>query len=96
MAKVGLLTIKNNLFMNIQIKDFVGLSEEDNLKLVSSLLKNRKPKEGCFNYGFETHGAIGVVFGTNKLPHAIQVYQSNKRKSDKSPIIIKIEKHTPI
>ena len=80
--------------MNIQIKDFVGLSAEDNLKLVRSLLDNRKPKEGSFDYGFETHGAIGVVIGI-KLNHPLQVYQSNKRKTDKSPIIITIEKHTP-
>ena len=81
--------------MNITVKDLIGLSVEDNLKLVRSLLENRKPKEGSFDYGFETHGAIGIVWGV-KLPHAIQVYQSNKRKSDKSPIVITIEKHTPL
>lgn len=81
--------------MNITIKDNIGLSAEDNLKLVRSLLDKRKPKEGNFNYGFETHGAIGITGGVI-LPHAIQVYQSNKRKSNKSPIVIIIEKHTPI
>jgi hypothetical protein len=81
--------------MNISIKDSLGLSAEDNLKLVRSLLDNRKPKEGSFDYGFETHGAIGIVVGI-KLTHPIQVYQSNKRKSDKSPIVITIEKHTPL
>lgn len=82
--------------MNITIKDLIGLSAEDNLKLVRSLLENRKPKEGSFDYGFETHGAIGIVVGI-KLTHPIQVYQSNKRKSDKSPIVITIEKHhTPL
>ena len=79
--------------MNIQIKDLVGLSAEYNLKLVRSLLDNRKPKEGSFDYGFETHGAIGIVIGI-KLDYPLQVYQSNKRKTDKSPIIITIEKHT--
>lgn len=81
--------------MNIQIKDSVGFSAEDSLKLVRSLLDNRKPKEGSFDYGLETHGAIGITMGLF-LQHPIQVYQSNKRKSDKSPIVIVIEKHTPI
>jgi len=81
--------------MNITVKDFIGFSAEDNLKLVRSLLDNRKPKEGSFDYGFETHGAIGITWGV-KLPHPIQVYQSNKRKSDKSPIVITIEKHVPL
>lgn len=80
--------------MNITIKDKIGLSAADNLRLVRSLLDNRKPKEGCFDYGFETHYAVGGIFGDN-IPHPIQVYQSNKRKSNESPIIITIEKHNP-
>ena len=81
--------------MNITIKDLVGLSEEDNLKLVRSLLDNRKPKEGSYDYGFETHGALGIVVGV-KLPYPIQVWQTNKRKSAKSPIMITIKQHTPL
>ena len=80
--------------MNIQIKDLIGFAAEDNLKLVKSLLENRKPKKDSFDYGFETHGAIGLVMGI-KLPHPIQVWQTNKRKNDKSTISITIEKHTP-
>lgn len=81
--------------MNITIKDFVGFSAEDNLKLVRSLLDKRKPKDGSFDYGLETHGVMGIVLGIN-LPHAIQVYQSNERNSDKSPIVVTIERHTPL
>ena len=81
--------------MNITIKDSVGFSENENLKLVRSLLENRKPKDGSFDYGFETHGALGITFGI-ELKHPIQVYQSNKRKSNNSPIVVTIEKHTPI
>jgi hypothetical protein len=81
--------------MNITVKDLIGLSAEDNLKLVRSLLENRKLKEGSFDYGFEIHGAIGIVFGI-KLTHPIQVWQTNKRKSNKCPIVITIEKHTAL
>lgn len=80
--------------MNITIKDYVGFSFEDNIKLVNSLIKNRQPKDGSFNYGFETHGVFGITLSIT-LNYPIQVYQSNKRKSNKSPIIITIEKHTP-
>ena len=79
--------------MNITIKDLVGLSMDDNLNLVRSLMDNRKPKNDSFDYGFETHGSIGAAFGI-ELKHPIQVYQSNKRKSNKSPVVITIEKHT--
>ena len=81
--------------MNIQIKDLVGFSADDTMKIVRSLMDNRKPKEGSFDYGLETHGAIGIVFGL-KLDYPIQARQTNKRKSDKSPIIITIERHRPI
>jgi len=81
--------------MNITIKDYVGLPPEDNLKLARSLLENRKPEDGSLDYGFETHGALGIVFGI-KLPYPVQVFQSNKRKTEKSPIVITIEKHTPL
>ncbi|WP_026627331.1 hypothetical protein [Dysgonomonas capnocytophagoides] len=77
--------------MNIQVKDKVGLSEIDVLALIQSLLRNRPPKDGSFDYGFETHGAIGVSIGDTGVP--IQVYQQNKRSSIKSPIIIVIENH---
>lgn len=81
--------------MTIMIKDSVGLNEESTLILVKSLLENRKPKEGSFNYGFETHGAIGINFNYN-LDFPIQVFQSNKRKSAKDRIAITIERHYPI
>lgn len=81
--------------MNIQVKDFVGLSPEDTLKLVTSLIDNRKPKEGSFDYGLETHGVFEFGLGT-KSDHPIQVNQTNIRKSNKSPIVIKIEKHIPL
>lgn len=80
--------------MNIQVKDKIGLSEIDVLALVQSLLRKRPPKDGSFDYGLETHGAIGVSLGDTVMP--IQVYQQNKRKSSKSPIIIVIEKHIRI
>jgi hypothetical protein len=57
--------------MNITIKDLIGLSAEDNMKLVRSLLTNRKPKEGRFDFGFETHGAIGIVTGINNVEFEI-------------------------
>jgi hypothetical protein len=78
--------------MKITIIDKVGFSAKTNLNLVSSLLENRKPREGSFNYKLETHGAIDTTFGID-LPYPIQVYQSNKRKTDKSPIVITIERH---
>ncbi len=81
--------------MNIQINDSIGFSEEDTIKLVTSLFQNRKPKEGSFDYGFESFGAMGIVVGI-QLKHPIQVYQTNKRKSNKSSIKIKIERHYPI
>lgn len=77
--------------MNIQVKDKIGLSEADVLAFVQSLLRNRPPKDVSFDYGLETHGAIGVSLGDTGMP--IQVYQENKRTSIKSPIIIVIEKH---
>lgn len=77
--------------MNIQVKDKIGLSDVDVLTLVQSLLRNRPPKDGSFDYGFETHGAIGISIGCPSEP--IQVYQQNKRTSSNSPIIIVIEKH---
>ena len=77
--------------MNIQVKDKIGLSEINVLALVQSLLRNRPPKDGSFDYGFETHGAIGISIGDTGVP--MQVYQQNKRSSSKSPIIIVIEKH---
>lgn len=81
--------------MNITVKDLIGLSAEDNLKLVISLLENRKPEEGSFDYGLETHWEIVTVVGI-KLTHPIQVWQTNKRKSNKSPIVITIKKHKPL
>ena len=77
--------------MNIQVKDKVGLSEIDVLALVQSLLRNRPPKDGGFDYGFESHGAMGISLGCPSEP--IQVYQQNKRTSSNSPIIVVIEKH---
>lgn len=77
--------------MNIQIKDRIGLDEGEVLALVRSLLRNRPPKDGGFDYGFETHGAMGISLGCPSEP--IQVYQQNERTSSKSPIIIVIEKH---
>lgn len=79
--------------MNIQVKDFVGVSLEDTFKLVNSLMENRKPAPCTFDYGLETHG----VFPSDiplKLDYPIQVSQTNKRKSNKSPIVITIKKHT--
>lgn len=81
--------------MNIQIKDRVGFTAVQNMMLMTSLLSNRKPKEGDFNYGFETHGVFGTQFNL-ELPFPIQVFQSNKRTSEKSPIQITIERHYPI
>lgn len=80
--------------MNIQVKDKIGLSDVDVLALVQSLLRNRPPKDGSFDYGLETHGAIGVSIGVTGAP--IQVYQHNKRISSKSPIVIVIERHIRI
>jgi len=81
--------------MKIQINDRVGLNVHDTLKLVRSLIDNRPPtEERNFDYGFETHGIFGITL--MKLPYPIQVRQTNKRKSNSSPIVISIEKHTPI
>lgn len=81
--------------MTIMIKDSVGLNEESTLMLVNSLLLNKKPKENSFDYGFETHGAIGIYLNYN-LDYPIQVFQSNKRKSAKDRIAITIERHYPL
>lgn len=78
--------------MNVQIKDNVGLPIETVLYVVRSLIENRPPKEGSFDYGFETHGAFGILLNI-KLPYPIQVSQYNKRKTKKSPIIITIDRH---
>lgn len=80
--------------MNITIKDKVGLNEYHVTQLAISLLTNRKPKEGSFDYGLETHGAIGLTM--LDLGYPIQVKQVNKRTSNKSPIHIVIEKHVRI
>lgn len=85
---------KQNTKMTIMIKDSVGLNEESTMMLINSLLQNRKPKENSFDYGLETHGAIGVNFNYN-LDYPIQVFQSNKRKSAKDRIAITIERHRP-
>lgn len=78
--------------MTIKINDSVGFTEEEVLQLAQSLLHNRRPKEG-FDYGLESHGAIFDPF-MFKLPYPIVVCQSNKRKSNKSPIVIHIKKHS--
>ncbi len=80
--------------MNIQIKDYVGFNEDEIIQLVHSLITNRKPKDGSFNYGLETHG-IFEIYMSDKLPHPIKVWQSNKRISSKSPIVIEKKKHNP-
>ena len=80
--------------MNITIKDKVGLDEDLVFQLSLSLLTNRKPKEGSFDYGLETHGAICLTM--LDLEYPIQVWQVNKRTSNKSPIHIVIEKHVRI
>ena len=76
--------------MKISINCNLKINEEECLRLALSLIKNRPPKAGSYDYGFETHG----VFDWN-TPHPVQVYQTNKRCSNKSPICILIEKHTP-
>jgi hypothetical protein len=81
--------------MTIMIKDSVGLNEESVLLLAQSLLQNRKPLDGSFDYRLETHGAIGINFNYN-LDFPIQVKQTNKRKSAKDRIAITIERHYPI
>ncbi len=80
--------------MNIKITDKIGFKEKEVLYLVESLFDNRKPKEGSFDYGFETHGVVGIMLFDLKYP--IQVYQTNKRKNEASKIEIVIERHTPI
>lgn len=85
--------------MTIKITDKIGISEELTLLLVQRLINNRRPKEGSYDYGLETHGLFDNIFdmdGINRIKSPIQVWQSNKRKSSKSPIEITIEKHTPI
>jgi len=81
--------------MNIQIKDSVGFSVEDCFKIAKSLLENRPPKKNSFDYGFETHGVFGLVTGLS-LTFPIQAQQINKRKSEKSPIVIEIKRHYPL
>lgn len=82
--------------MNIQITDKLGLPPGKVIQLVSSLLVNRKPVEGSFDYGFESHGVF-LEFGIGvEVDIPIQCYQVGKRKKDNSPIKIIIEKHTAI
>jgi hypothetical protein len=80
--------------MKIQIKDEVGLNEKICLQLATSLIENRQPKEGSFDYGLETFGVFGIPNFT--LDYPIQVSQTNKRKTGKSPIVITIKRHYPI
>lgn len=77
--------------MKVTINDSVGFSESEVLKLAISLIENRPPKDGSFNFGLESHGTFGITVGIN-LPYPVVVRQSNKRKTAKSPIIIQIEK----
>lgn len=77
--------------MKIKIECNLAGSEEKWLQLALSLIKNRPPKEGSFDYGLETHGVLDW-----NTSYPIQVYQTNKRLSDKSPICIRIEKHTKL
>lgn len=81
--------------MNILIKDKIGLSENDVIGLAISLLKNREPKDGSFDYGLETHGAIGISMSST-INKPIQVRQTNIRKNNNSPIHISIEEHVRI
>lgn len=78
--------------MNIHITDKVGFDPIQTVALVKLFLNNRKPADGTFDYGLETHGLMSKLVGL-ELPFPIHVKQLNKRKSDKSPIHIIIEKH---
>ncbi|MNK86386.1 hypothetical protein D3C87_1062970 [compost metagenome] len=77
--------------MKIVIIDKVGLSERSVLEIATSLIKNREPEKGSFDYGLETHGAIGLVDFSGDIKKPIVASQTNRRKSDKSPIEITIE-----
>ena len=77
--------------MKIKIECNLEANEEECLQLALSLIKNRPPKAGSFDYGLETHGVLDW-----NTPYPIQVYQTNKRLSYKSPICIRIEKHTKL
>ena len=80
--------------MNIIVNDRIGLDPKKALEFVSSLLDNRKPENGSLDYGLETHGKF-IEFGGLYSDVPIQVYQSGKRKTAKSPIKIIIEEHIP-
>lgn len=93
--QINQVTKKRNYPMTIMIKDSVGIDEKSVLLLAMSLLENRPPKENSFDYGFESHGAIGLTINYS-LPFPIQVWQTNKRKSAKDRIAITIERHYPL
>lgn len=78
--------------MKIVIDCKVDITEDVCIKLVESLLENRKPKYGSFNYGLESHG----VLDNSPVDFPIHVIQTNNRKSGKSPIHLKIERHKSI
>ena len=78
--------------MKIKIDCKVDLPEDVCLDLAKNLLKERKPKDGSYDYGLITYG----VFELTNLKHPIHVMQTNKRLSDKSPIHILIEKHVSL
>lgn len=76
--------------MNITVKDSVGFDVQDTLKIIGSF--TAKLPDGKSDYKLQTFGIFEIM--TNiKLPYPIVVKQENKRKSDKSPIVISIKKH---
>jgi hypothetical protein len=79
--------------MTIHIIDKVGFSETAVLKLAMSLLKNREPQGGTFDYRLESHGGCMGNDSGITLPYPIIVKQSNKRVSERSPIEIIIKRN---
>lgn len=80
--------------MNIKIIDKVGLATGTVVRIADSLLKNRPPEQGSFDYGLETYGVFEFLH--DDLEYPIQASQTNRRNSDKSPIEITICRHRPI
>jgi hypothetical protein len=81
--------------MKIVIIDKMGLSADTVLEIANSLIKNRQPEKGSHDYGLETHGAIGLVNFDGEIKKPIVASQTNRRKSDKSPIEITIKEFKP-
>lgn len=82
--------------MTIRITDKVGFEPDVAMGFAISLIKKGK-KENSLDYGGESHGLFDITTVKGKiLNKPIFVIQTNKRKTENSPINIEIKYHESI